>query len=99
MRHLLLDARYAKVRVAGAVRSCAVLIAIGIWAVDGRRVILGVSVFLSEAEGHWREFLQSLRDCGIGTSRSPAWRQYIVRQFVEKTRCRFRLQCVCVPSQ
>ncbi len=66
MRYLLLDARYEKVRVAGAVRSCAVLIAIGIREVDGRRVILGVSVSLSEGEVHWRDFLQSLRERGIG---------------------------------
>jgi transposase-like protein len=44
-----------------------VLIAIGIREADGRRVILGVSVSLSEAEVHWREFLQSLRERGIGT--------------------------------
>ena len=66
IRHILLDARYEKVRVEGAVRSCAVLIAIGIREVDGRRLILGVSVSLSEAEVHWRTFLQSLRERGIG---------------------------------
>ena len=67
MRYLFIDARYEKVRVGGTVRSCAVLIAIGIREADGRRVILGVSVSLSEAEVHWREFLQTLRDRGIGT--------------------------------
>ena len=67
MRYLFIDARYEKVRVGGTVRSCAVLIAIGIREADGRRVILGVSVSLSEAEVHWRDFLQSLRDRGIGT--------------------------------
>ena len=39
MRHILVDARYEKVRVGGAVRSCAVLIAIGIRETDGRCVI------------------------------------------------------------
>jgi putative transposase len=67
MRYLFMDTRYEKVRVGGTVRSCAVLMAIGSRGADGRRVILGVSVSLSEAEVHWREFLQSLRDRGIGT--------------------------------
>ena len=66
MEYLLLDARYEQVRVAGAVRSCAVLIAIGIRKSDGKRQILGVSVSLSEAEIHWRDFLQSLRERGMG---------------------------------
>ena len=67
MRHLFIDARYEKVRVGGTGRSCAVLIAIGIRESDGRRVIPGISVSLSEAEVHWRGFLQSLRERGIGT--------------------------------
>lgn len=46
--YLILDARYEKVRQAGAVVSCAVLTAIGIDA-HGRRSVLGVSVSLSEA--------------------------------------------------
>lgn len=58
-RYLLLDARYEKVRHAGHVRSCAVLCAVGVDD-DGKRSILGVSVSLSEAEVHWRDFLQSL---------------------------------------
>jgi hypothetical protein len=44
--HLILDARYEKVRVDGVVRSCAVLTAIGIRRDDGRRMILGVSISL-----------------------------------------------------
>jgi transposase-like protein len=32
---------------------------------DGKRTILGVSVSLSEAEVHWREFLNSLCDRGL----------------------------------
>jgi putative transposase len=61
---LLLDARYEKVRHGGAVISCAVLIAIGIDE-SGHRSILGVSVNLSEAEVHWRSFLESLQARGL----------------------------------
>jgi Transposase, Mutator family len=68
--HLILDARYEKVRVGGTVRSCAVLSAIGIRREDGRRMILGVSVSLSEAEVHWREFLSSLKARGLHTCSS-----------------------------
>lgn len=59
IHYLLLDARYEKVRVDGAVRDCAVLVAVGVRA-DGRRAVLGASVSLSEAEAHWRAFLESL---------------------------------------
>jgi transposase-like protein len=62
--YLVLDARYEKVRHGGSVVSCAVLIAVGV-APDGHRVLLGVSVSLSEAEVHWREFLSSLQDRGL----------------------------------
>ncbi len=64
MLYLILDARYEKVRQAGAVVSCAVLSAIGIDA-QGRRSVLGVSVSLSEAEVHWRAFLTSLQERGL----------------------------------
>lgn len=63
--HLILDARYEKVRIGGIVRSCAVFIAIGIRKEDGRRSILGTSISLSEAEVHWREFLSSLKVRGL----------------------------------
>ena len=62
--YLILDARYEKVRHGGSVVSCAVLAAIGIDA-DGKRSILGVSVSLSEAEPHWRAFLESLQSRGL----------------------------------
>jgi putative transposase len=62
--YLVLDARYEKIRHGGAVVSCAVLVAIGV-SPDGGRSILGVSVSLSEAEVHWREFLASLQDRGL----------------------------------
>jgi transposase-like protein len=62
--YLILDARYEKVRHGGSVRDCAVLLAVGILP-DGKRTILGVSVSLSEAEVHWREFLSSLCQRGL----------------------------------
>ena len=64
MRYLMLDARYEKVRIGGIVRDAAVLSAIGIGK-NERRQLLGVSVALSEAEVHWREFLQSLIERGM----------------------------------
>jgi transposase-like protein len=57
--YLLVDARYEKVRHGSSVVDCAVLVAVGITP-EGKRSVLGVSVSLSEAEVHWREFFQSL---------------------------------------
>ena len=57
--YLILDARYEKVRHGGQVIDCAVLMAIGVLK-NGHRAVLGCSVSLSEAEVHWREFLESL---------------------------------------
>lgn len=57
--YLFLDARYEKVRHGGAVVDCAVLVAMGVDS-NGKRDLLGCSVSLSEAEVHWRQFLQSL---------------------------------------
>jgi transposase-like protein len=62
--YLVLDARYEKVRHGGAVISCAVLIAVGVDLL-GHRSVLGVSVSLSEAEVHWRDFLGRLQDRGM----------------------------------
>ena len=62
--YLILDAHYEKVRVNGSVISCAVFTAIGI-NTEGKREILGVSVSLSEAEVHWREFIKSLISRGL----------------------------------
>lgn len=62
--YLFLDARYEQVRHGGSVRDCAVLVAIGVME-DGKRAILGVSVSLSEAEVHWREFIESLQERGM----------------------------------
>jgi len=64
VRYLIVDARYEKVRRGGVVRDAAVLSAIGIGA-DERRRVLGVSVALSEAEVHWRAFLESLIKRGM----------------------------------
>lgn len=68
--HLVLDARYEKVRCNGVVRSCAVLIAVGVRTCDGKRSVLGCSVSLSEAEVHWREFLVSLKKRGLTLPKS-----------------------------
>ncbi len=62
--HLILDARYEKVRREGIVQSTAVLVAIGV-APDGRRSIIGVSIDISEAEVHWRDFLKTLVSRGL----------------------------------
>ena len=62
--YLLLDARYERVREGGQVVDCAVLVAVGITETGHRRV-LGVSVQLSEAEVHWRSFLDDLVRRGL----------------------------------
>jgi transposase-like protein len=62
--YLVLDARYERVREGGIVRDAAVLTAVGIDP-DGRRRLLGVSCALSEAEVHWRGFLDGLVARGL----------------------------------
>jgi putative transposase len=58
--YLILDARYEKVGEDGAVRSQAVLVAIGInW--EGRRNVLAVELAQRESISSWRELLVSLR--------------------------------------
>jgi len=64
IKYLVLDARYEKVRHGGSVVDCSVLVAIGVDA-EGRRSVLGVSVSLSEAEVHWRDFFKSLIERGL----------------------------------
>ena len=63
-RVVYLDAHYEKVRVNGTVQDLAILKALGVnrW---GKREVLGVSATLSEAEVHWREFLQALQKRGL----------------------------------
>jgi putative transposase len=62
---LFLDAYYEQVREDGQVRHLAVLVAVGVNPA-GKREILGVSVSLSEHEVHWRAFLESLQQRGLG---------------------------------
>ena len=58
--YVILDARYEKVREDGAVRSQAVLVAIGInW--EGRRNILAVELAQRESLSSWRDLLVNLR--------------------------------------
>ena len=58
IRYLILDTTYESVRMGVSVVSGAVLVAVGVTS-EGRRRILGVSTSVSEAEVHWRAFLQS----------------------------------------
>lgn len=62
--YLILDATYLKIRHNGSVIDMAILLAYGV-NVEGKREILGVSASLSEAEVHWREFLQNLQFRGL----------------------------------
>jgi putative transposase len=64
VEYLYLDARYEKVRQAGSVRDAAILMASGVKR-DGKRSIFGISVSLSEAETHWRAFLEGLVKRGL----------------------------------
>ena len=66
--YVVLDARYEKVRHGGSVVSSAILTAVGVLP-DGTRTVLGTSCSLSEAEVHWRKFLQSLTDRGMHGAR------------------------------
>ncbi len=63
--YLFLDAYYEQVREDGQVRDLAGLVAVAINP-QGKREILGVSVSLSEHEIHWRSFLESLKQRGLG---------------------------------
>jgi putative transposase len=63
-KYVFLDAQYEKVRYEGVVRSMAVLKAVGVGS-EGRREVLGISCALSEAEVHWRTFLQDLLKRGL----------------------------------
>ena len=60
----MLDAIYLKVRHNGSVIDVAVLLAYGVNN-EGKREILGASTSLSEAEVHWREFLEQLQSRGM----------------------------------
>lgn len=98
-RHLIVDARYEKVRQGGSVVDSAVLIAFGIDDA-GKRHVLGVSVSLSEAEVHWRAFFESLVSRGLHgligiTSDAHAGLKAALRAVfpsVPWQRCQFHLQ-------
>ncbi len=62
--YVFLDARYERIRANGQIVDCAVLVAVGVTH-EGQRRVLGVSVELSEAEVHWRSFLDSLVRRGL----------------------------------
>jgi transposase-like protein len=97
--YLILDARYEKVRHGGSVIDCAVLIAVGVDE-TGHRSILGASVSLSEAEVHWRGFLQDLQERGlhgvrlITSDAHAGLRKALTARFagVPWQRCQFHLQ-------
>lgn len=62
--YLILDARYEKVRDCGAIRSRAVMIAIGIdW--EGRRQILAVELANRESASSWKDFILGLKQRGL----------------------------------
>lgn len=98
--YLFIDATYIKVRLDGAVRDCAVLTAIGICRESGKRMVLGVSAAISEAEPHWRKFLASLKARGIGipdlvTSDAHEGLKAALRATLQASpwqRCQFHLQ-------
>jgi len=98
--YMTLDATYYKVRIDGVVRDCATLIAHGIRRDDGKRMILGVSCALSEAEVHWRGFLAGLKERGIGipdmvTSDAHGGLKAALKATLNGTpwqRCQFHLQ-------
>lgn len=97
--YLILDARYEKVCQGGCVVDSAVLVAYGVGA-DGKRHVLGVSVSLSEAETHWRSFLESLVVRGLHgltciTSDAHSGLKAAIRAVfpsVPWQRCQFHLQ-------
>jgi putative transposase len=63
-RYVYFDAQYEKIRYEGSVRSLAVLKAVGVNE-EGIREILGISCDLSEAEVHWRSFMEDLIKRGL----------------------------------
>ena len=97
--YLYLDARYEKVRQAGSVRDAAILMASGVKR-DGKRAILGISVSLSEAEAHWRAFLEGLVKRGLSGVQLIISDDHAGMEAARKTvftgipwqRCQFHLQ-------
>jgi transposase-like protein len=64
MVYVYFDADYQKVRHEGAVIDMAVLKAVGVNE-EGKREVLGISCSLSEAEVHWRRFLEKMLERGL----------------------------------
>lgn len=62
--HLIVDARYEKVREGCVVVDKALFVAIGVTP-DGKRSVLGLSVSSNEGEVHWRAFFESLQKRGM----------------------------------
>ena len=62
--YLILDARYEKVRLDGAIQSQAVFIAIGING-EGRRQILGVELSNRESRSSWTAFVKGPKTRGL----------------------------------
>ena len=100
IQYLILDATYYDVRIDGAVRDCATLKAIGVRRDNGKRMVLGVSCALSEAEVHWRTFLDGLKERGMGvpdmvTSDAHSGLKKALKTTLNSTpwqRCQFHLQ-------
>ena len=68
VKNLLLDARYEKSACGWNGSRYAFLIACGVME-DGHRRVFGVRVKMSEAETHWRQFLESQIESGLHGAR------------------------------
>ncbi len=98
--HLFLDATYTKVRRNDIVSDCAVFVSVGIEAKTGRRMVLGVSVGLSEAAEHRVAFIQSLKMRGVNrpncitSDDHKGIRKALVKTLtgVPRQRCQFHFQ-------
>ena len=62
--HVWLDATYLKVRQGGRIVSVAAIIAVAA-NTDGRREIIGLGLWPSEAETFWMDFLRGLKARGL----------------------------------
>jgi len=63
-RYLVVDARYEHIREEGEVKSCGVLVVVGI-SEEGYREILGVWGADSESENSWTEVFRDLKERGL----------------------------------
>lgn len=63
-QYVCLDGRYEKVRRNGTILGMTIIWAVGI-DYRGRRSVLGMSCKISEAEVHWRDFMESLVTRGL----------------------------------